>query len=149
MVEQAAQDSGFYGVGEQSDSKGVAGEPGATFETETGSRNGDGPYIDALTPIHVLYSSAKHPFLAYAAALAQAAEGGEATKEADTSQLQQTDQENVDPAATAAEQKVGGPAETSVAILAKWEIAQKGAAGQFGDLVARVDKLLQCAPSRL
>lgn len=101
---------------------------------------GESQYIidfDPLMPMASLYLGTKHPYLAHAAALAQAAQETKATKTPQT-QAAGENQENVAPCASLA------PEESETAILEQWRGARAEVSARFGALLSKVDQLLEC-----
>ncbi|GAA5873922.1 hypothetical protein JCM3774_004040 [Rhodotorula dairenensis] len=129
-------------------------------ENEAGDRLDDqdevaepGHYIDfdPLMPMSSIYVGTKHPYLAHAAALAQAAKDAEETARADAPQQQQEqqqqgdDQENVappPPAGSLGPDQATEPEPNAESILEQWQIARAGAVERFGELMNKVDQLL-------
>lgn len=181
------QDSGFY-TGEGDGGKPIVTEPedenggidseGLLYEADddedagaasqhAAENNNEPQYFDfdPLMPMGSIYVGTKHPHLAYAAALAQAAKDAETNaaegggQAAEVEQQQQEDQEaedqeNVAPSeseARAQGQQQKKPTteqkETSESVLEKWNAARADTVERFGVLMSAVDQLLEYAPS--
>ena len=170
------QDSGFYAGVEGEGEKPIVTEPEdengdvaegllygdddhAAASQHAAENNNEPQYFDfdPLMPMGSIFVGTKHPHLAYAAALAQAAKDAEDHAEGQAAQVDQQeqgeDQENVAPSVsearaqgqkktTTTEQK-----ETSESVLEKWNAARADTVERFGGLMSRVDQLLEYAPS--
>lgn len=164
------QDSGFYAgvegegekpiVTEPEDENGdveeglLYGDDDAAASHHAAENNNEPQYFDfdPLMPMGSIYVGTKHPHLAYAAALAQAAKDAENAEgcqaQVEQQEQEKEDQENVAPSdgAGAQGQKTTEQEETSESVIEKWNAARAGTVERFGVLMSRVDQLLEYAP---